>query len=106
MMKYLLLILMFTGCAPSEEEKKLKYIKNKECVEVCISARFGDFHNSGSSWGTGSSSMSGLSQSEIYNRVVKHCEDYYKDEKCCQYNYNLQSGGISKIHSYNIGACR
>ena len=57
------------------------------CVDVCQEDIFTDMHSSGDSWGTSSSSMSGMAQSDTFAVVIKHCTEIYTD-------------GCIKIESY------
>lgn len=105
--KFFLIMLLLASCNTETcgfEEVKVadKYIvKNKRCVDACISARFGNFHNNGESWGTGSSSMNGLKETSIFVRVLNYCQDYYKGEKCCA-GYKK----VEKTHHGEIGICK
>lgn len=55
----------------------------KMCVQACVDHQFKGFHNNGKSWGTGSSSLTGLQQQQTFDTVLKYCENFYKDERCC-----------------------
>lgn len=109
-MKYIVIILTFLmfACEPVPPQPiKNNVIAMKNCMHVCMSSTFEMFHHQGSNWGTGSSSMNGLSQEKIFDRVVKYCEEFYKEEKCCQYDYRYRTTyKVNKIHSYEYGACQ
>jgi len=83
-------------------------VEKKYCIEVCVRHTFAMFHNAGQSWGAGSSSMSGLTQTQIFDRVRKECVDFYSNEACCRrpdgdYNNHVIA---THIHGYDFGACK
>lgn len=103
------IIIASVGC--TEEIRKpvpAKEVSKKYCINECLKSVFSDFHHEGSSWGTGSSSMNGLSQEKIFDRVIKYCDDFYKEEKCCEPGDSLYSSfyGLNTIHSFKYGACK
>lgn len=108
-MKYLLLILLFlTACIEERNPLVYKKVDKKYCVANCRAYEFKNFHNSGSSWGTGSSSMNGLSQSAIYDRVIDECNTFYKDNGCCSIDYAHQYDHyVSHFHGgdFTYGEC-
>jgi hypothetical protein len=67
------------------------------CIAECMSHEFGNFHGQGDSWGTGSSSMSGLTQSDIFNTVKSHCEAIY--DKC----FKAYHSDFINIHGHYAG---
>lgn len=111
-MKYLLLtFLLLSGCsevARPEYDVEKFVVDKKICIQTCMRYTFGMFHSEGQSWGTGSSSMNGLTQTQIFDRVKNECVQYYKDERCCRRpsdDYSVQVLS-STIHGYEYGACR
>lgn len=114
-MKYIILFaLLLVGCAepPTPKLNIQDFVVDKKyCISECMSHTFSMFHNNGSSWGTGSSSMNGLSQEKIFDRVKKECQDFYNNETCCHVKYPLESWDshkvlLSVIHSYKFGVCQ
>lgn len=108
-MKYLILILLFISCHKKRELKDPKefYVNMKYCISVCMNYEFHRFHSKGESWGAGSSSMNGLSQKSIYDRVKQECIEFYKDEKCCKWNREYTGyNNIDWFHSTKYGACK
>jgi hypothetical protein len=83
-----------------QEFKAMKY-----CIDNCLWAKFQMFHAEGHSWGTGSSSMSGLGQERIYDRVLAYCKEFYSDEKCCEGDAGVTWRNINTIHGFRYGAC-
>jgi len=105
-----LLIIILTSCESNKDKENL-YVDMKYCIDGCLENRFQIFHGRGRSWGTGSSSMNGLSQKQIYDRVIKYCEVFLKGEKCCTRYFrsdtSIISGRIFKhsfTHDYGICA--
>jgi hypothetical protein len=79
-------ILVASACDNnSQKNDSQRYVEvdNKFCIRHCVKSEFEMFHNKGRSWGTGSSSMNGLEQKEIYNEVYRRCGEMMKGEKCC-----------------------
>ena len=78
---WLIPILMLFGCT---EKKPVHYnyvVPMKFCLIACRQNEFRNFHHSTSL--SGASSMSGLSQTQIYDRVNQECEKIFDGEKCC-----------------------
>jgi len=67
------------------------------CVDICMEDRFDDMHNNGDSWGTGSSSMSGMTQSNIFIVIKEYCESVYING--C---YEVTHGSVKEIN-YSVG---
>jgi len=108
-MRYLILLLVLVGCSDDEPKQPEDYaIDVKYCVANCMKYEFKNFHNNGKSWGTGSSSMNGLSQSKIYDRVKQECVEFYKGEKCCKWNHEYTSNRNIEtwIHGRDFGVCK
>jgi uncharacterized lipoprotein YehR (DUF1307 family) len=109
-MKYFIVIVMsvliLTGC--DKKEKRTSYKMDKKfCVAACIKTEFEMFHTKGESWGTSSSSMSSIGQSDIYTAVKKSCSEFYKNVTCCEWNYKYNnSRNIETVHGYDYGQCR
>ncbi len=95
------IIIITTGCNTNGPKKHAIKVQNKYCISVCVKKEFSNFHTRGRSWGTGSSSMTGLSQLGIYETVKKECEDFYKNEQC--YKSKSIGADIETIHSYYYG---
>jgi hypothetical protein len=94
-------IVLITQSHAFEREVDKKY-----CVSECRKTEFKLFHSKGSSWGAGSSSMNGMSQSAIYTEVTKSCEEFYKTEKCCEWNRGYSTdNNIRTIHGFDYGVC-
>jgi hypothetical protein len=102
-MKYLVLALLaLTAC--SDPPKPSKHVAMKYCIEKCMSSQFGNFHG-GKMFG-GSSSMNGLTQTQIFDRVEKYCNDFYKDEQCCHGSWVDESDNdYNQVHDNYYGAC-
>lgn len=102
----LCLILFIVGCKPDRyyKLKRIKKVDKKYCLEACRAKTFESFHSTGNSWGTGSSSMNGLSQSQIFDRVDRSCKEFYKGEDCCD-RFNLYAIGLPTNHGYDYSAC-
>lgn len=105
-----LFMLFITGCEERKVTIETAKVPVKYCIENCLKNQFHMFHNNGQSWGTGSSSMNGLMQSQIYDRVKQECVEFYKDEQCCKTNI---PGGVytfdvlkTTIHGIDFGACK
>lgn len=95
-----LILISLTGCtALFYEEPKIVEVDVKYCIAVCRAYEFGNFHN-GTSMG-GSSSMNGLTQAQIFDRVTKSCEDFYAKTKCCE-GYDT----VRRLHNYRYGECK
>jgi len=112
-MKYIwiLSITLGTACTnPVITEYKVEDYERpmKYCKEECLRESFTMFHNLGRSWGTGSSSMNGLSQTQIFDRVIKYCENYYSGEICCERPSDdfRKTVITSHQHGYDYGPCR
>jgi len=94
----------FVACH-SPKELSVKVVDKKYCHSVCTRHEFKKFHNSGGSF-SGSSSMNGLSQRQIYDRVLDYCKDFYKKERCCKPSKSdYREVKVSHFHSYDYGAC-
>lgn len=87
---------LFVGFINEEQERSEKEWADKMapkqmpipwCVNVCQEDIFSDMHSSGDSWGTSSSSMGGMTQSDTFSVVIKHCNKIYAE-------------GCIKIESY------
>ncbi len=102
-MKYLLSMLFLVGCIESKPRPVINHNREKKyCIQACMEHTFKWFHNKGSSWGTGSSSMNGLSQTQVFDRVKKECVEFYKDEKCAEWNFrNLDKSNIIRTHGFH-----
>lgn len=62
-------------------EAKPLYSEKKHkawCESICMEDVFDNFHARGESWGTSSSSL-GVSQGNIFDKVVGYCHEIYKD---------------------------
>jgi len=110
-MKYFLIAILLVGAGCTFQDARpgnVKKVDKKFCVSVCRSSEFQNFHNRGRSWGAGSSSMGGLQQGEIYDRVTRECEKFYEKEECCLVNPGISGATpyIHDIHSHNFGACK
>ena len=112
-MRYLLLLLLITGCEvePLTPAEIFKYkVDLKYCVSNCMKYEFKKFHNSSSAFlgGAGSSSMNGLTQTQIYDRVKKECVEFYEGETCCTFNYEygIDSSVKAIMHGWDFNACK
>lgn len=47
------------------------------CVSVCQEDIFKDLHSKPTTWGAGSSSLSGMGQNDTFSTVVAHCRSVY-----------------------------
>lgn len=105
-MKYIILIFLI-GCTEKNNNDRTNWIVPvKYCLDVCNINTFKSFHSKGDSWGTSSSSMNGLSQNAIFDRVEKYCKEFYAEEKCCEFNYqHLDQKSIIPIHGWEYGPC-
>lgn len=95
------------ACGPQQPRKPAAHFIRpmKYCLDSCIHSTFRNFHNS--SYGGGSSSMDGLSQKKIFDRVETYCKEFYKDEKCCEWNREYaEDRNITEIHGWDYGACK
>lgn len=84
MIKILMLssLLMLHGCKNVIEKHPPFVVKDKQpCIDACISKRFHDFHNSGGTF-SGSSSMNGLSQTEIWSTIHNYCSEIMNKRHC------------------------
>lgn len=100
--KLLLLILLLTSCKSSNIDNTTKL---KFCIHDCVVWTFSKaFHARGRSWGTSSSSMVGLTQTEIYNKVNSECKLLYQNESCCR---RIGFGKYIVIRGFgrNFGLC-
>lgn len=102
------ILLVFVGCSAKPEPKVADeaYItKMKFCKRECIQDQFTIFHNNGKSWGTGSSSMNGIQETEIMKKVESQCEELLEGEKCCQLGRGYSTGlpYNPDIISYRLG---
>lgn len=108
-MKPLLILILIASCRERVAEPKavIKRVEMKYCISECMKYEFKKFHAKGDSWGTSSSSMSGLSQKSIYDKVKEDCLDFYKGSDCCKRQYgDLDNKTIkSGIHGYKFGEC-
>lgn len=105
------LILLLSCSKPKFTLKKGIFgeTKMKHCINSCIKDQFGMFHNKGESWGTGSSSMNGLIQSKIYDRVREECVKFMQGEKCCTIKYLNIEDDYDNIDYYfkeGYGTCK
>ena len=81
-------------------------VDKKYCVSACMHTEFRSFQNEGKSWGTGSSSMNGLNQDKIYDRVKQECVAFYAEEKCCKRSgLDIEAMEEPYVHGYDFGAC-
>jgi len=111
-MKYItliLLVVLLQGCHEGlRKEKNTDYqLDMKYCMSSCMDYEFKKFHN-GQSFG-GSSSMDGLAETKIYQRVEMFCKNFYKDETCCKWNHKyLDRNQTIKtwVHGNKFGACK
>jgi len=94
----LMMLMNISGCKEkpflSTEIRDVKY-----CHSACIKNTFENFHSDG--WGT--SSMDGMSQSKVFDRVERYCKEFYQNERCCKMsdkNYNIET-----LHGYRYGPC-
>lgn len=97
------------GCTaqePKQSPRPIHYAKMKNCIDECVRAEFSLFHSSGQSWGEGSSSMAGVTQGQIFDRILDYCEDFYSDEKCCEGDLGAAWNNINTIHGVRFGACK
>lgn len=97
-------LLLIAACTPPPPEPPRDYkVDKKYCVASCRSGEFGNFHH-GTSLG-GSSSMNGLTQTQIYDRVTKECEKFFTS--CCEWNnvYGRYSN-IVELYGYHYGECK
>lgn len=107
----LLIIVLSLTLMSCERGKKVKVkgivgeTKPKYCIKACMEEHFEMFHNEGDSWGTGSSSMNGLSQQKIFDRVEQQCEKFMKGEKCCKWTYNQGKQNNLEYSFGGIGVC-
>ena len=98
-MRFALIVpfLVFVGCSAKQESKVVDedYVTQmKFCKRECIQDQFTVFHNNGKSWGTGSSSMNGIQETEIMKKVEDQCKEFLEGEKCCH------DGGHASILPY------
>jgi hypothetical protein len=102
-LNYLIILLALTACT-KETIAPATQIKMKVCLDKCIRNTFENFHNS--SFLSGSSSMDGLSQKQIFDRVITYCNKYYEGETCCKASGNdYTDKNVDKTHDYRVGAC-
>jgi hypothetical protein len=108
MKKFICLMLAscLVGCTQEPPPTPVEIVNTKFCIQVCTDHEFRKFHANGESWGTGSSSMNGVSESKIYEKVRQQCIEFYKEETCCLVKHHTGFSKIFQIHSYNYGACR
>ena len=108
-MKLIIMFLLLLSCngKPLKEIDKKRFQKPiKFCVDYCMVATFGNFHNKGSSWGTGSSSMNGLGQQKIFDKVLSYCEKFYEGQDCCSRNHRYgKDNSVETVHGYDYGIC-
>ena len=86
-MKKLIIVLValsFLGC------NEIRKVGASKCIRNCVKREFSLFHNSESF--SGSSSMDGLSQENIYDAVYDRCELFLNNESC----YSNGLGGYYK----------
>lgn len=82
-MRYLILFLILSGCTP-----RATYVmvpkEAKHCINDCLHRTFNAFgHTSSKSLGgAAASSMAGLSQDKIFDRVLKYCKDFSSCGQC------------------------
>lgn len=107
----LLLVLLFISACSEEIKPKINVedyaVDKKYCVHMCMRATFSMFHGEGHSWGAGSSSMNGLSQEKIFDRVKSECVGFYDTERCCRRDQNDYEYKTVKswIHGSEYGPC-
>ena len=106
-MKYLAVILFLSGCVDAKHQPfpPPVQVSVKYCLDQCIGETFSNFHERGRAWGAGASSMNGLSQSQIFDRVEAYCAKFYRGEKCCEAGASAWRN-IQTVHGYNYGACK
>jgi len=108
-MRYFIILLLLTGCVVEKETYKISDFKKpmKYCIEACLHSSFRMFHGKGESWGTGASSMQGLGQAKIFDRVMSYCKNFYEEESCCKRPSKDYSNQVvvSYQHHYTYGAC-
>jgi len=77
----------------------------KYCIDACKNEEFSRFHH-GESFG-GSSSMGGLHQEAIYDRVEKSCKEFYGGEKCCELSFykDYKDRYLRPVHGYEYAPC-
>lgn len=108
-MKYLFLLgFILVGCGEPEKQPPPKdmHVDRKFCISECRAHEFQNFHGEGHSWGAGSSSMTGLSQEKIFDRVTRECEKFYEKASCCKATSIIDSDNIQRIHSRYYGECK
>ena len=103
-MKLILIIpiLFLFGCNGKKAKPALIKVSEKFCIQACVYEEFKAFHNKGGSWGTGSSSMNGLQQVNIYKEVYKKCEEFYQPGTC-YYDPQIYGRRIHRIHDIQYG---
>lgn len=100
-----LLSLMVWGLIVDDERRAAnKAISNQTrpmpiewCIEICREDIFRSMHTSGKSWGTSSSSLNGMSESNTFTKVISHCESVYQQE-CVQVK-DWSKPYIHSVHS-------
>lgn len=103
MKKILFIYIIFTlsGCDTKKNIYPPFIIKDKQpCVDACISRRFEDFHHEGG-FISGSSSMNGLKQNEIWNTINNYCSNLMKNRDCV-YLFNTYRDDIYSF-DYHYG---
>jgi len=104
----IIICLALTSCTEEKKEKISAVTDVKYCIQNCIKHTFKWFHNKGSSWGTGSSSMKSLGQSQIFDRVKAECVEFYNNEKCCANKISDSLNTIKnwRLHGGGFGVCK
>lgn len=107
-MRTLLVLSLFivVGCNSQPKPKEDLTTKMKFCMRECVKDQFKSFHSKGESWGTGSSSMNGLQDTEIMSKVENQCKEFLEGETCCKWS----PGGYSHVSYWfsgrNYGVCK
>jgi len=79
------IIFMLAACQgppPGITKEKAKSHPQR-CIQICVDHQFSNMHSTGTSWGTGSSSMNGMSQRDTYSLVRRGCAAIYEGKECC-----------------------
>ena len=106
LIRLLFLVVIFCSC----DSGSPKYVKvdKRFCIDSCLKNTFSkSFHSRGDSWGTSSSSMNGLSQKKIFDRVISYCQDFYNGYECCDYFKSSDSARkmMTDPHGYSFQIC-
>lgn len=109
MIRFLIFLVLITITSCQEQDTEVNIddykVSTKFCVAACVKTEFRLFHTGNGQFlgGSSSSSMGGIGDTSIYQKVYAKCEEFYSLESCCKWSpYNT----VHNNHGGNYGMCK